>query len=178
MIRRDLLWLQNFDLPAGFRFKTFQKGDEVAWAEIETAAGEFDCVESALNRFQSGFGEHFDELEDRMFFIEDKNSRLIATGTAWYDNSFLGEPYGRVHWIAVHPDFQGRGLAKPLLSHVMCQLAKSHDKAYLITLTTSLRAIKIYLDFGFVPLATTKQEQKAWSMLAESLSHPALNEFR
>jgi len=119
-------------------------------------------VKEALERFEKEFGSYRDEMEERCFFIVHKeNGRVIGTATAWYNNDFKGERYGRVHWVGIHPDFQGKKLAKPLLAVVMMCLAKHHDKAYLTSQTTSYKAINMYLDFGFAPEITDDEAAKA-----------------
>ncbi len=39
-------------LAEGFEFRTYQKGDESAWSEIETSVGEFQTTDEALEYFQ------------------------------------------------------------------------------------------------------------------------------
>lgn len=101
-------------------------------------------------------------MEERCFFLETDAGRVIGTATAWHHPSFHGARYGRLHWVAIHPEFQGRKLAKPLVGAAMRRLAELHRRAYLTTQTTSWKAVKIYLDFGFEPLAETPR----WRRLA------------
>lgn len=178
MIRESLENLPSFRLPEGYHIRNFRRGEEPLWAEVECAAGEFTSQEAGLARFNEEFGEHLDEMEDRCFFlVEDSSGRVIGTASAWYNREFRGEDYGRVHWVSIHPEFQGRGLAKPLMCAVMDRLARSHSKAYLTTQTRSARAIGIYLDFGFSPLLVSDTCKEAWRYLANVLKHPTLAGF-
>ena len=62
-------------LAEGFKFRTYQKGDESAWSEIETSVGEFQTTDEALEYFQKNFAPYPEELERRMVFCRDKKWR-------------------------------------------------------------------------------------------------------
>lgn len=161
---------QRYTLDKDFSIRNYKEGEETLWVEVETAAGEFQTEKDALERFESEFGPYRDEMEDRCFFlVQRETGRAIGTATAWYNDDFNGARYGRVHWVGIHPDFQGRKLAKPLLAAVMAYLAKHHDRAYLTSQTTSYKAINMYLDFGFSPLITDDEALYAWRYLEEIL---------
>lgn len=57
-------------------------------------------------------------MTERCLFIENEHGEAIATTTAWYGD-LRGKVEGRIHWVGVIPEYQGRGLAKPLLSEAM-----------------------------------------------------------
>jgi len=179
MVRRTMDRLPTHSLPDGFGVRNYRQGDERRWAEIEHAADEFESREAALARFLRDFGDELPEMEDRCFFVvEQQSGRAIGTATAWYDTNFHGEVYGRVHWVAVVPDFQGRKLAKPLMCAVMERLRQSHTRAYLTTHTRCAKAIRMYLDFGFEPHPAYPTCEDAWRYLAGLLDHPALAIYR
>jgi ribosomal protein S18 acetylase RimI-like enzyme len=163
-----------YPMPAGYAGRRFRRGEERTWAEIEASVGEFETANEALRHFEEEFGGHPAEVEDRCYFLCTEEGEPIGTGTAWFNPDYHGEDHGRVHWIAIAPRFQGRGLGRPLVGLVMDRLAQSHRKAYLTTQTTSPRAIRIYLDFGFVPLLTDERSEEAWQLLYAELRRPAL----
>ena len=165
-------------LPPGYYFRNYREGDEKIWAYIEAGAGEFKDEKAALERFENEFGESKADLKERCFFLCHEEAGPIGTSMAWYNLDFHGEEYGRLHWVAIHPDFQGRKLARPLIAKAIEKLQSLHDKAYLTSQTTSWIAIKIYLDFGFVPLLESPDCKEAWRLLALKLKHPALSEFQ
>ncbi len=177
MVNDKLKAFPSVSLPDGFRFTRYNPGDEIWWAKVEAAAGEFDSVESALRRFEEEFGPYKDQLQERCVFLEHETAGIIGTATAWYGN-FRDEIIGRLHWVAIHPDFQGKKLARPLIKEAMNILARYHRKSYLTTQTTSFKAIKIYLDLGFVPFETSERCKAGWRMLAELLNHPALADYK
>ena len=84
-----------------------------------------------------------------------------------------GESWGRVHWVAIRPEFQGRGLAKPLISaslRIIEQLG--HDKVYLSTATPRLPAINLYLSQGFLPERHSEEDIVAWEEVARWIKLP------
>jgi ribosomal protein S18 acetylase RimI-like enzyme len=169
MVREDLRDLPDVSLPRGFRIRPFQPGDERHWAEIEMRAGEFTSRETALRYFGTEFGADPHKLRERMLFLESESDGPIGTTSAW-----LGElqdrSMGRIHWVAIVPEFHGRGLSKPLLGAAMQVLACYHDSAFLTTQTSSWRAAGLYLRFGFKPLLETPKAERAWEIVRDKLA--------
>lgn len=171
-------------LPAGYAIVHYRPGMEKAWAAIETAAGEFDDPAAALNRFQTEFLPHAAELADRCLFIVDPQGSPVATTTAWYGSQLGRERQPRLHWVAVMPDHQGRGLARALIGaalQVYRQLGEDGD-VYLTTQTWSTVAIRLYLDYGFLPYRGPQpagwasesgdyaaDQQRAWALIMDRI---------
>jgi ribosomal protein S18 acetylase RimI-like enzyme len=158
----------RFACPPSVRVRAYVDGDEVNWARIEAAAGAFPNEDAALAHFEREFAPHRERLRSRMLFIENGASGPIGTTTAW-DGELAGQPRGRIHWVGIHPDYQGRGLSKPLLSAALDRLAVDSDRAFLTTETTSYRGINLYLGFGFVPSIESDEDRRGWGIVAEKL---------
>ena len=147
-------------LPPEYRFQMYKEGTEEQWAELEASVDEFSDKKSALEHFKKEYFPRKNELPQRMVFIR-KGANMLATGTLW-DGDHFGRPLPRIHWVSVHPEYQGRGLAKVL----MAQLLNIHKELgekypiYLTTQTWSYKAINIYLQFGFKPY--TEEKPAAW----------------
>ncbi|WP_411843814.1 GNAT family N-acetyltransferase [Salinicoccus sp. HZC-1] len=170
MIRHDLNDIPQYELPEGYSFRLFQKGDEAIWANIETRVDEFKTEATAIERFEREFGPYIDEMGHRYLFIENAEGEAIGTATAWYgDLEGDGNIRGRIHWVGIVPEHQGRGLSKPLLSEAMNILAKFHDAVYLTSQTTSWQAVNMYLNFGFKPARLDENYDAAWALLEEKL---------
>ncbi len=156
-------------LPEGYSLRLFQEGDELAWAEIETLAGEFPHVEAALARFEREFRPHLDEMKLRCWFLINSEGRLVGTTNAWRGNT-LGQLQGRIHWVAVIPEEQGKKLAKPLLSRALLTLVElGHQNAYLTTQTTSWPAVNMYMKAGFQPVMHTEKCAEGWALIEQQL---------
>jgi GNAT superfamily N-acetyltransferase len=169
MVRDDLSHLPEAVLPAGYRIRTFQPGDERTWADIEVHAGEFSTIERGLNQFAREFAPYPDELAERMLFLESDAAGPIGTTSAW-SGEHAGRMLGRIHWVALVPAVHGQGLSKPLLAEAMRILARHHHAAYLTTQTTSWRAAGLYRQFGFRPILDTPDAERAWAIVEQRLA--------
>lgn len=170
MIRRTSAHIPGHELPEGYRFRMFRNGDQKLWANIETRVDEFKTEEDALERFGREFDDHIHKMAERCLFIETGEGEAIGTTTAWCgDLKGDGNIRGRIHWVGIVPEYQGRGLSKPMLSKAMEILAGEHDEFYLTSQTTSWQAINMYLNFGFEPVRMDENYDAAWAMLEEKL---------
>ncbi|HJO94604.1 MAG TPA: GNAT family N-acetyltransferase [Victivallales bacterium] len=174
----NLLEFPMHNLPKGYQIRTFKNFDERYWADIETSAGEFTDTDEAVLRFQKEFGGRKIDLYDRCLFLESKTDGIIGTATAWFSDGLFNDNYGRVHWVGIKKEFQGRKLAKPLLSHTLKKLSEFHTQAYLTTQTTSYKAINMYLNYGFTPFINNEKHVEAWQILYKYLKHPSLIKYQ
>jgi len=110
-----------------------------------------------------------------MLFLEHGDSGSIGTTTAW-DGTYEGEERGRIHWVGIVPNFQGRGLSKPLLSAAMQRLKVDFSSAYITTETTSFRGINLYLEFGFESVVKSDLDREGWRIVEEVLGKSIPNE--
>jgi ribosomal protein S18 acetylase RimI-like enzyme len=68
-----------------------------------------------------------------------------------------------VHWVAVVPGAQRRGLGSALVWQTCRRLAQlGHAGAFLTTGADNLPAINLYLRLGFTPHPRSDQERAAW----------------
>ncbi|MCT1902244.1 GNAT family N-acetyltransferase [Oceanobacillus sojae] len=175
MVRNNLSDIPQFSLPDGYRIRFYEKGDEHHWARIETSVEEFKNEAAALEHFKKEFGPYTDEMAKRCLFIETEDGEVIATTTAWYgDLKGDEETTGRIHWVGVTPAYQGKKLAKPLLTAAMNTLAEYHSSAYLTTQTTSFQAINMYLNYGFEPYLTEPACEEGWGLMEQALKRKIL----
>ncbi|NLJ79997.1 MAG: GNAT family N-acetyltransferase [Firmicutes bacterium] len=176
MINEDLSRHSPIPLQPGFKFRFFQDGDQETWAEIEAQAQEFPNIEAARARFQQEFRKQRKELSKRCFFLLDPAGKPVGTAMGWYGSSqFEGLLYGRLHWIAIIPSYQSLGLGRPLISQAVEVLKQFHKKAFLVTRPRNYRAIRIYLDFGFKPHLTAKEQHRGWRQVEEILKTAILS---
>jgi len=170
MVRDNLDDVRDYPLPRPYKIRLYRPGDEKAFDEIWLAADEFGQARTGL--FQAEFGGKLDEVPRRMFFILDGAGKPVGTATAWFNDKFDydGKPYGVVHWVAIVPDQQGKGLAKPLMSTVLKRMKElGHVRALLVTQTVRLAAINLYLGFGFKPLVKNADDARAWREVRDAL---------
>ncbi|MHC4715357.1 MAG: GNAT family N-acetyltransferase [Planctomycetota bacterium] len=176
MIRADLDNIADASFPKGFGIRTMRPDEGAVWVDIHRDAEEFLTIGDDL--FQREFGYDPQAVARRCFLIVNDRGSAVGTISAWYDRDCRGLDHGRVHWVATRPAYQRRGLARAGLSHTLKQLAQWHQRAYLTTQTGRLGAIRLYLDFGFVPDLDLPGAAEAWRDVAGELDHPALESLR
>jgi len=167
----------KYDLPEGFHYELYKPGDEEEWVKIHIESGEFTSIEQGLKYFHDFYDSFIDELDKRCIFIVD-NSTNEKIGTATI--SLLKEKeFGydaAVDWVAIKRRYQGKKLARPLISKFV-ELAKDlgHKQIILHTQTNTWLAAKLYLDYGFEIL--NKEEIIGWSILKTLTNHEKLNDY-
>jgi GNAT superfamily N-acetyltransferase len=168
----DLAATPRSGLPAGYRLRTYQPGDQAAWVDIHRLADLYNPA--SLGLFEQQFEAAREELPRRQFYLHDPAGRPVGTATAWFGQPPGRSLVGRVHWVAIVPAEQGRGLAKPLLSAVCSRLLElGHRQAYLTTSTSRLPAINLYFAYGFLPELDSTTSRQAWGeFLARHSSLP------
>jgi len=172
MVRPHLNEIPEVPFPPGFRIRPMREGEAGLWTDVIRDAEPYFTISSEL--FYEQFGTDLPATRRRCYFVEDERGVAVATISAWYFRDFRGGDWGRVHWVATRPGFQRRGLMKAGLSHTLRRLAEWHDRAYLDTSTKRIPAIKLYLDFGFVPDLEAPGAREAWREVRSKLTHPAL----
>src|SRR5699024_12772184 len=106
---------------------------------------EFDTTDQALTHFNTEFGPYMNEMEQRCLFLENPEGEVIGTATAWYGHLTKDSTTsGRIHWVAIIPEYQGKQLSKPLLSAAIKILVTYHIIAYLNINNTIFTTIHIY----------------------------------
>lgn len=155
-----------FEVPEGYGWRSYQPGDEQAWAEMKISSGEFESVEQGIRSFRYYFPE-IEKKPDRMIFMTDGDVPF-ATAAAWFGDGEHSGDEGRLHWVSVDAPHQGKGLSKVVVSLAMQRMrALGHKSAYLTTQTSSWVAIKVYHQFGFRPLVASEKEIEGWRIVSQ-----------
>lgn len=178
MERKDTRNISEYVLPKGFRFVFYQPGDKKDWIAIEMSAREFVLEEEGEFSWAQYYEGKEKELENRMIFIETAEGEKVATATAFYEPGNASGA-GWLHWVAVKREYQGKGLAKPLISYTLHHLAKlGYTVLKVPTQTTTWVAVKIYMDFGFAPVPVNAVHSKEGYQIMRTLTnHPCLQSF-
>ena len=165
-LKRGLEPLVKYDFPEGFTIRSYHHGDEENWLNIYMSTDQLNKAYSTM--FREYFGADQSLLVDRQFYLSDPDGKPVGTASAWYNRTYHGKEWGRLHWVAIVPEMQGRGLAKPLISHALERLQDlGHKQTYLRTYTVRIVAIKIYWDLGFVPDLRSQHDKDVWLEFAK-----------
>jgi GNAT superfamily N-acetyltransferase len=171
MIRDSLDDIPDYPLPSGYSAHWHQPGNGGLWVDVQSRAEGY--LEITAKLFVEQFGSDPRPLAERQCFLCDARGRAIGTATAWFDDDYCGQPYGQLHWVAIVPEAQGQGLAKPLLSIVLTRMADlGHTRCYLGTSTARIPAINLYRKFGFVPHVRNADELAVWREMQPLVKTP------
>jgi ribosomal protein S18 acetylase RimI-like enzyme len=161
MVRNDLNNLPDHPLPSGYHIRFFLEGDQHSWIRVHQETEGFHTILPEL--FVREFGSDIQKLQSRQFYVCDTSGVPVGTATAWDDDQLIGTGFGRIHWVAVLPDYQAQGLAKALTSRVCRRFQElGHEKALVTTENFRQNAIHIYESFGFEPFSRNDTEMKFW----------------
>ena len=169
MIRHNLDTIPDYGVPDGYSIRWYQPGDEQLWCNIHVLADKYTQVTPEL--FVREFGSNMTILTERQCFLIDGKDAPAGTASAWFEDRNEQSP-GRIHWVAIVPEEQGKGLAKTLLSAVCNRLKElGHSNAYLTTQTVRIPAINLYLKFGFIPAIGSERDKQIWRRLQNHLKY-------
>lgn len=165
-LKYELKMEVDYPLPPGYQFRRYKgQADTETWVDILLKTKEFSTKEEALNRFNQEFFPHMQDVKERMIFLETNDGKVIGSATAWYGR-LNDQLIGRLHWVEIIPEYQARGLGRPLITEAMKILKTNHKQSYLTTQSRSMIAIHLYLNLGWRPLIDTKERKEAWESLA------------
>ena len=145
----NLADVKRYPLPEGYRIRRYQPGDDETWLRIHDETGFYDPFPPGFHA--TAFGGDEEALAERQLFIVDEaTGEDVATATAWFNDPIHRVPGGRIHWVAVVPKVQGKGLAKALLTALCEQFeALGETTVYLTTDSENGKAIALYEGLGF-----------------------------
>jgi len=175
MVRPDLDHLPKHATPGPYSIRPYRPGDEQAWRQIHLEADLYNTFPDSM--FLEQFGADEALIRENQFYLCDAAGCPVGTATAWHCRKD-GRPRddGLVHWVAILPAHQGKGLSKPLLSAVCHRLReRGFERAYLETSSARLAALALYLSFGFVPDVHEPSHQAVWAQVMERLEKPGGN---
>lgn len=151
MYKTDTSVYPRYELPEGYTFSMYKKGDEFEWVKLEVSVGQYDSPEKGVESFYREFIKgHNLPLEKRILFVRDKNGKAVATGALW-NGIYLGKEQQRLHWIATDETCKGKGIAKAIVTKLLDIYNELgyKDFIYLITESWCYSAVNIYRKFGF-----------------------------
>ncbi len=153
--------------PDGFAIRP-QLGDEASlWTAIQRDAEPLLTIDDG--RFHAEYGHDAELIRQRCCIVTGPDGAGIGTIAAWLGRDGDAR-WGRIHWVAIRPAWQGRGLARAALLHALHRLALWHDRAWLMTSSSRLAAIHLYRSAGFTPCIADPVEAAVWRSIDQALA--------
>ena len=164
--------IPEFALIPGHTFRPYRIGESDIWTRVQNEANEpFGGI--SRDTFINDFSAHEELMPERSWFVMNEAGGEVASITAWW-RDVREETQGLIHWVAVLSECQGKGIGKAIMTHAMHRLAEEYDTAYLVTSSGRIAAIKVYLDFGFLPDMERDDAEDGWADVRAQLKHAAL----
>lgn len=158
-------------LPAGYRLRKYQPGDEAEWKRIQrVAVGHKD---ENLDKWWPGYLQR--ARGHRIFFIEHMPSgKLVSTTGAIH--STYGDMFprgGELAWVATDPRHRKMGLAACLgINAVNTLIEEKVENIFLSTDDEFLQAIRLYHRLGFAPCKYVEGLEDRWKLLCDKTGIP------
>ena len=133
--------------PAGVMVRPLRNNEQAHWLSLIRAAE--PLAEIPNDQFERAYGTDPAQIAERIYFAVGPDGTPIGTIAAWFGvNEWRG--WGRIHWLYVRPEWQGKGLGRALLVFALNRLRElGHTKVYLRTSTGRPGAIRLYESYGF-----------------------------
>lgn len=156
-------------LPAGYRLRTYQVGDEAAWATLMNT-GDMGFWDAAITRDKLT-GRPYPQFDPAGLFMVTfgQEEQIVGSACAW-----LAEPEetqtGILHMVCVLPAHRGQRL-----SYVVCLAVLRHFRErgfQRVRLNTGAQrpgAVKVYLELGFQPVYDEPWHPEVWQQIIEQL---------
>jgi len=127
-------------LPDGLVYRPFSPALLEDWISLQQN-GSYEERDYLLDYYHRVYAPLTDRFGERWHLLY-AGETLVASCILW--EAYPG--YETIHWLKVHPLYEGRGLGRAILTKTL----ETHSgDVFLHTQPASFRAIKLYTDFGF-----------------------------
>lgn len=129
--KREEFPILSFERASSKDFETF--------IEIERSVGDSSTYSPTIDK-----EEALEEIENNVVYFIRENEQIV--GSVMYRMKTPDHAY--ISGIAIHPDFQGRGIGKAAMEKVLEELS-AVPTIDLVTHPDNARAIELYTSLGF-----------------------------
>ena len=172
MVRPNLEDLPELELPAGYGMRTYREGDEVHWARIisDSFGGRERTTQDAEYEITNR-----DVFIPNGFYFATHRGVPVGTACAWRQ-SVDEKDVGYVHMVGVVAEHTGHKLGKWVSLAVLSYFRDNGFKCSMLdTDDFRIRAIKTYLNLGFIPVYVEEGQPERWSDIFEKLKLPLMS---
>jgi GNAT superfamily N-acetyltransferase len=173
----DLSTIPSHTIPEGYELVStpLEEADYASIADCLSAAYGIQHDVWDVPRIPLVFVENKDVKRSFRLIHTAPDGSTIVAGTATLKimtDTFPG--CGYVHWVAVHPLHQKKGLAKILVEAVLRETKDVHglNASVLHVVDSSIPAINTYEQFGFKPVLIEENNAGRWEAIREAQKQP------
>lgn len=125
-------------IPKGYSIRLCHEDELETWAKIASP----QYWQYVINYYNRAYKPQSKEFFKRCTFVVDENDTPVSTCFLWksYDQITT------IAWLATLPEYEGKGLGRALLTHL---LKNVKPPIFLHTHPTLFHAISLYASFGF-----------------------------
>jgi len=156
-------------LPDGYTMRTYQPGDEAAWAALMNA-GDMGFWDVETTR-QKLTGLPFPQFDPAGLFlvVHGPQQQIVGSACAWLADPAETE-LGILHMVCVLPEHRGRRLSyAPCLAVLHRFRERGLRRVRLNTGAHRLGAVKVYLELGFQPVYQRPWHPEQWQEIVAKL---------
>jgi len=166
---RDLSEIPEVPVPEGYRVRHYREGDEAGLSRV-FASG--DLGMETPEQVREKLIEHPCFTPERLIVVE-RDGEIVATASAWVNETDPSKGY--LHMVGVLDGHRGKRLGALVTAEALkYHRSKGFRAQQLNTDDFREAAIKLYLDFGFVPVCTDETHPGRWAVLADKLGRQGI----
>jgi mycothiol synthase len=165
MVHRSLDDLPEIGMSDGYVMRTYQPGDEAAWAEImNTGVGDW-----TVEKVHEELTDQPQFRADALFFITSEG-HPVASACAWVLEPGETEK-GYLHMVCALPEHRGKQLGY-LVTLAVLHWFRDHGfkEVWLSTDDGRIPALKSYLRLGFEPFCEDDASRERWANVFEIIA--------
>ena len=174
-IQMQMIWPQErfssppeIRLPAGYKLRTYQVGDEQGWYKLMERAGWPDWNDEKLKPWIARI------LPESWFMaVDTETSEIAASAMGVHDHTDLHPFGGELGWVCADPAHARKGLGLAVCTAVTRRLISAgYQDIHLYTEHYRLPALKIYFKLGYVPFLYLAEMPDRWQAVCAELDQP------
>jgi ribosomal protein S18 acetylase RimI-like enzyme len=156
--------------PVGYIFKHIPREYGHLWENVmDKAYSNEKITDSPYGHYIAGDFENiivdnYSYLPERVYLLFDDKEQPCGTASAWSQPWKWSNSYGYVIFVGVIPSHRGHGLSKQMLFSILETMKNRGEKYALLDVASeALPAIKSYLNTGFLPRLTSREQIEIWN---------------
>lgn len=159
--------LIKIKIPSGYIFRSISTEEGYLWEEV---------MDKAFGNYQAGDFEvvmvdNFSYLPERVYILFDEAQVPCGTASAWSQPWIWGDDCGYIIFVGVIPSYRGKGLGTQMVRYLSEIIENRGQETVLLDVDCdNYPAIKGYLNAGFKPVLTDKNQVVIWENIFAKLS--------